>query len=53
MAKNYKILPKKTIKNLGIYIRSDLKLDTQVGKLCAELQNRIFKFKKTNKIYRF
>ena len=49
MAKNYKILPKKTIKILGIYIRSDLKLDTQVGKLCAELQNRIFNLKKLTK----
>ena len=46
MACNDKILPSNSIKILGVYIRSDLKLDTQIGKLCAELHNRIFNLKK-------
>ena len=52
-ANGYEITPQKIIKILGSYIREDLKMDTQVGKLAAQLHNRIFEMKKLNKFTDF
>ena len=46
MAGNYKIIPKQSIKVLGSYIDSDLKLNTEINKLCSILHNRINQIKK-------
>ena len=42
IADGFVIVPKNVIKVLGIFIRSDLKLDTQVGIMAGNLHNRIF-----------
>ena len=52
-AGNYLIKTKKVIKILGIYIRRDLKMDTQVGKLCSELHNRINNIRNISKFSTF
>ena len=49
-AGNYLIKTKKVIKILGIFIRRDLKLDTQVGKVCSELHNRIINIRNITKL---
>ena len=41
MAENDKIKPKKVIKILGTYIKNDLKMDSEIGKLTGQLHNRI------------
>ena len=43
------IKPKKSIKILGQIIRDDLKLDSQVGTMCANLHNKLFELKKLSK----
>ena len=53
MAISDKIVPKNSIKILGIYIRSDLKLDTQINKLCSNLHNRLFQLRKITKYSTF
>ena len=45
-AGNYTLLPKNIIKILGVYIKKDFKMDSQVGRLCSNLHNRIFQIKK-------
>jgi hypothetical protein len=52
-ASNYKISPKNIVKILGTYLRSDLKLDSQVGKLTGELHSRIFEVRKLTKYTNF
>ena len=46
----YKIKPSKVIKLLELYINCDLNWDTEIGKLCANLHNRICNI---NKIKRY
>ena len=41
-ANGHTIKPIKVLKILGFYFRHDLKLDSQVGKICSELHNRIW-----------
>ena len=53
MARNHKIKPVSTLKILGYYLRSDLHLDSQIGKLSATLHNRIFQIKKLTKFTNF
>ena len=53
MAREYKIKPVKSLKILGIYLRDDMKLDTQVGRLSAELHNKIFQLRKLTKFTNF
>ena len=48
-----KITPKKVIKILGSYIKDDLKLDSQVGKVTGQLHNRIHKIKAITKYTNF
>ena len=52
-AENFKIKPKKVIKILGAYLRNDLKLDSQVGKLVGQLHNRIYEIRKLTKFTKF
>ena len=52
-AGNYTIKPKKTIKNLGYILRDDLKPDSQIGTMCANLHNKIFELKKLTKFTNF
>ena len=40
-ADNDKIKPKNVIKILGTYIKNDLKMDSEIGKLTGQLHNRI------------
>ena len=47
-AQNYIIKPSNTIKILGTHIRQDLQWDTEVGKLAANLHNKIYNIKKLN-----
>ena len=53
MAGNDKITPKNAIKILGVFIRSDLKLDTQIGKICANLHNRLYNLNKLKQFTSF
>ena len=53
MANGYTIKPSNTIKILGVYLRNDLKIDTQIGRLCAELHNRLYQLKKLTKFTSF
>ena len=48
-ANDHKIVPKNMIKILGLFLRQDLKMDTQIGKMCGELHNKIFELKKIKK----
>ena len=50
MANNSKIMPKNVIKILGLYLRDDLKMDTQIGKLNSILHNRIYELKQIKNI---
>ena len=52
-AKEYKIVQKKVIKILGTYIRRDLKLDSEIGKLVGQLHNRIYNIKLITKYTKF
>ena len=52
-ANGFKIVPTKIIKILGQYLRDDLKMDTQIGKLCGILHNRIFELKQVKKYTNF
>ena len=45
MAKQYKIKKSSVIKLLGTYIREDLKMDTEIGHLTANLHNKIHNLK--------
>ena len=49
----YTIKPIKVLKILGFYFRHDLKLDSQVGKICSELHNRIYQLKQISKFMTF
>ena len=49
MAHDYKIEPVKGMKILGFYLRNDLKLDSQIGKLSANLHNKIYQLRKLSK----
>ena len=53
MANGYTIKSSAKIKILGVYLSSDLKIDTQIGKLCSELHNRIFQLKQLTKFTSF
>ena len=46
MTDKYKIKPKNSIKILGTYITNNLTWDTEVGKLAANLHNRIYNIDK-------
>ena len=48
-AKQYTIKQSNIIKILGTYIRKDLKLDSEIGKLCSQLHNRIHNVRKLTK----
>ena len=52
-AKGYKIKPSNTITILGVYLRSHLKLYTQINKLCANLHKRLHELRKLNKFTSF
>ena len=52
-ANKYKIIPKKFIKILGFYIRSDLKLTSQVGKVSSELHNRLHELSRVSQYLDF
>ena len=52
-AGQYIIKPKYVIKTLGHYIRSDLKLDSDIGKLCSNLNYRINKINQIKKYTNF
>ena len=49
MANLCKINVSHTIKILGHYLRDDLKMDSQIGTLCASLHNKLFNLRKVNK----
>ena len=53
LAGQFIIKTKKVIKILGIFIRKDLKMDTQVGNLCSELHNRINNIRNISKFTSF
>ena len=52
-AGKYKIKAKSVIKILGFLISSDLKMDSQVGKISGELHNRMYEFNKIAKYMNF
>ena len=52
-AKQHTIKPIKTLKILGFYIRDDLKMTSQVGKLCSELHNKLFEMNKLTNFMTF
>ena len=53
LANNCIIKPCRMIKILGTYLRDDLSWETEVGKLAANLQNRIFNIKKLTNVTNF
>ena len=52
-ASSYVIKPSNTMKILGVYLHSDLKLDSQINKLCSNLHNKIYQLKQINKFTTF
>ena len=52
-AKQHKIKPLKKLKILGFYISNDLKMTSQVGKLCSELHHKMFELNKLTKFMTF
>ena len=52
-AKGYKIKLSNAIQFLGVYLRSYLKLNTQINKLCANLHNHLYELRKLNKFTYF
>ena len=52
-AKQFMIKAKNSIKILGIYLKRDLKMDAQIGSLCAELHNKIFNIRKLTQFTTF
>ena len=52
-ADKYVIKPSNTIKILGTYISNNLKLDTEIGKLCSQLHNRINNLNKVKQYTNF
>ena len=49
-ANNHKIWKSNTIIILGQYLRSDLKMDSQIVKMCSALHNKMFNLKKVKKL---
>ena len=52
-AGNDKITTKNSIKILGFYITSDLKLDSQIGKLTGQLHNRLYNLRQISRFLTF